>query len=1077
MTEPLSAAIVGAKILDILLGQAIGKGVDGLLGGASKALKDARSELDKETAQRAARMTLIVQQAAEEMQPALEQIKIDTGQDHSALFQHPPFLAQVAQALLTNLTLDVDAFRAEYQAKFGDSKWADLAEPLDMFFSQLKLLLARDAQWGPALREFRHMAQQANLNVSALQLVELSAKIAQNLDDLPERTAQAIQRPEQMRLEAWEKSYLRGLYAECNELLLASDAPPDVSRPAPRMQRVYVDLDVDQRLTLDRVLDRLRVPVAKRQAARNALAHLGPDAAGGRSWEGELSEEFTRSLARDLRQERLLGQEERTDQLKQLGIEPEALAQALKPVTAFEIIREHRQLVLLGDPGSGKSTLTRRIAGLLAAVEANAGQAERDQDWRSGLGGAFDHWHTPIRITLSRWAKRLPAKAGGVADELLDECLHMLAEAGNVGDDRLRTYLTDRLCCQPAEAVLLLDGLDEVTDGKRREKLIAAISDFCQTYPHVPLVVTCRARPYSEDASYRLPLPALTLAPLNDESVASFLQRWHDELVTARLYERGEAEQAQRRLVEAIGDRERSDLRRLADSPLQLTIMARVNYKQGLPGSRAMLYEMYVNELLYEWEKKKQGDKGTPTDLEKLLKEAGLAIDDLNRVLNKLAYDVHGQKGGRDTVDIPRQQLRNALEGLYLTKHQGQEAPAAAWAVQMLQFIDARSGLLRARQMGELYYFAHRTFQEYLAARWMASSDALQRIRQRIADPNWREVALLAFGYQIFKLEQPDSALLALHELMPEAVESETDRRLTLLLGEAYVRLLEPYRARQSAHQKAAGEVMAHMPILLRQAMQAGPLDDAARQNVRATARQRLDAGLLLADLDPAEPLMDDSVDIPGLGEIGRYPVTNREFKRFMDEGGYRQDKPWWSQKAKAELSPLLRSERPAPRYWDDSRFNHSTQPVVGISWYEAVAYCAWLTKKLQADNPNVEVRLPTLEEWRQVAGPLTYPWGNDFYPARANSEESGLGQTTPVDMYPDGATTPSGVWDMAGNVWEWTSTDDGDKKNPFYWRAGGAFWNDKQNIGSAARNRYVPWDRLGLLGFRVLVVPVSRSG
>ena len=116
MTEPLSAAIVGAKILDILLGQAIGKGVDGLLGGASKALKDARSELDKETAQRAARMTLIVQQAAEEMQPALEQIKIDTGQDHSALFQHPPFLAQVAQALLTNLTLDVDAFRAEYQA-------------------------------------------------------------------------------------------------------------------------------------------------------------------------------------------------------------------------------------------------------------------------------------------------------------------------------------------------------------------------------------------------------------------------------------------------------------------------------------------------------------------------------------------------------------------------------------------------------------------------------------------------------------------------------------------------------------------------------------------------------------------------------------------------------------------------------------------------------------------------------------------------------------------------------------------------------------------------------------------------
>ncbi|MEI2692065.1 MAG: hypothetical protein V9H69_21110 [Anaerolineae bacterium] len=103
-----------------------------------------------------------------------------------------------------------------------------------------------------------------------------------------------------------------------------------------------------------------------------------------------------------------------------------------------------------------------------------------------------------------------------------------------------------------------------------------------------------------------MPLPAVTLAPLSDESVASFLQRWHDELVNAKLYEPGEAVQAQQRLQEAIDDPQRTDLRRLADSPLQLTIMARVNYKHGLPGSRAMLYEMYINELLYEWEKKKK---------------------------------------------------------------------------------------------------------------------------------------------------------------------------------------------------------------------------------------------------------------------------------------------------------------------------------------------------------------------------------------------------------------------------------------------------------------------------------------
>jgi formylglycine-generating enzyme required for sulfatase activity len=206
--------------------------------------------------------------------------------------------------------------------------------------------------------------------------------------------------------------------------------------------------------------------------------------------------------------------------------------------------------------------------------------------------------------------------------------------------------------------------------------------------------------------------------------------------------------------------------------------------------------------------------------------------------------------------------------------------------------------------------------------------------------------------------------------------------------------------------------------------------------------------------------------------------VTNREFRRFMDEGGYGQDKPWWSEAALKEISQYYNRWQTAPRYWDDNRFNHATQPVVGVSWYEAVAYCAWMTGKLQAAGQAVEARLPTLEEWRHAAGSAVYPWGPAFDPARANSEESGLGQTTPVDMYPDGATTGSDkIWDMAGNVWEWTNTDDGDKRNPFYWLAGGAYWNDKKNIGSAARFWLNPRLRNGFYGFRVLVVPVSRSG
>ena len=866
---------------------------------------------------------------------------------------------------------------------------------------------------------------------------------------------------------------MRGLYVECNELPLASDAPPDVTRPTPRLQRVYVDLDVDQRLTLNRVLDRLQVPAAKRQEVRNALVHFGADETGQRGWEGDLPDELVARPGRALRQGRVLGKRRSApNNLKQLGIEPEALAQALKPVTAFEMIGEQKQLVLLGDPGSGKSTLTRRIAGLLASEAVDELEA-RDRDWRGGLGHAFDHWHTPIRITLSRWARRLSGQGDGVANDLIAECLHVLREAGNVGDDRLRTYLTDRLNAKPPKVVVLLDGLDEVTDQKRREKLLVFIRDFHETYPQAPLVITCRVRPYSEDAGYRLPLAALTLAPLSDDSVANFLERWHDELVSANLYEMEEAAQARRRLAEAIGDPERPDLRRLADSALQLTIMARVNYKQGLPGSRAMLYEMYVNELLYEWEKKKQGDKGTPTDLEKLLKEAGLAIDDLNRRIEQTGLRRTRPEGrprqGRHPTAAATGRSGGALSGQ--TPGSGSER----------RLLGGPNGSVHRRPLrpaagqgdGQALLLAHRTFQEYLAARWMASSEALQRIQNKIDDPNWREVVLLTFGHQIFKLEQPDRRAVGLARVDATAVDTEVRRRSTLLLGEAYVRLLEPIESGSRPTKKLPARSLLTCRICCDR-----PCSAPLRMAQPATKRPWLASAWTPVCCWPTwthtRRLWTTSFDIPSAGwSIGRYPVTNREFRRFMDAGGYDRDMAWWSKAALKEISFIWGRGTAAPRYWDDSHFNHPTQPVVGVSLYEANAYCAWLTGKLQAQHKEVEVRLPRSRSGRRPPA-RRYPWANVFDPAFANTQESGLGQTTPVDMYPDGAT-PGGVWDLAGNVWEWTDTSHSCGAEA-YELVGGAWYSGANGVGLAARTER-PRFRYNNNGFRVLSSPSLVPG
>ncbi len=132
--------------------------------------------------------------------------------------------------------------------------------------------------------------------------------------------------------------------------------------------------------------------------------------------------------------------------------------------------------------------------------------------------------------------------------------------------------------------------------------------------------------------------------------------------------------------------------------------------------------------------------------------------------------------------------------------------------------------------------------------------------------------------------------------------------------------------------------------------------------------------------------------------EIGRCPVTNLEYKRFVDDAQYQQ-----------------------PRYWQGTSFpdGKANHPVWGVSWGDAVAYCQWL-----GAQTGVQYRLPTEAEWEKAARGTDgreYPWGDAFDPGRCNSALSGIGDTTPVGIFPDGASL-CGALDMAGNVEEWTS-------------------------------------------------------
>jgi formylglycine-generating enzyme required for sulfatase activity/calcineurin-like phosphoesterase family protein len=209
--------------------------------------------------------------------------------------------------------------------------------------------------------------------------------------------------------------------------------------------------------------------------------------------------------------------------------------------------------------------------------------------------------------------------------------------------------------------------------------------------------------------------------------------------------------------------------------------------------------------------------------------------------------------------------------------------------------------------------------------------------------------------------------------------------------------------------------------------------------------------------------------------KIGKYPVTNQEFKQFIDEKGYYQEEFWlpegWQWRCRNGITePLFWSER--SRYW-------SNFPVTGINWYEAAAYANWLKKVT-----GILYRLPTEVEWEKAArgtdGKL-YPWGYTFDINCCNSRESGLRRTSPVGIFPNGKSD-YGCQDMAGNVWEWCADWFDEKyyhgsslKNPIgpttgslRMCRGGGWFVGVQDCACAIRRRLHPGNRVYDLGFRL---------
>lgn len=476
----------------------------------------------------------------------------------------------------------------------------------------------------------------------------------------------------------------------------------------------------------------------------------------------------------------------------------------------------------------------------------------------------------------------------------------------------------------------------------------------------------------------------------------------------------------------------------------------------SLPEKREELYADTVDLLLDWWESPKvaRDAQGNVVVQQPSLVE-WLRVEDRDKVrslLNELAYEAHAAQADLvGTADVPEGELLSGL--MRLTQNpEVRNNPSL-----LVRYLSQRAGLLLPRGVG-VYTFPHRTFQEYLAACHLTDHDypdAVAKLARE--DPNrWREVALLA-GQALV-----DSADL-------ERV-SERNQGKVACVRSHLVRVLEAGRL-PAVERAAAGRSL----TVLRDPRPGVGLRPDGLPDI---AWCEVPAGPFLMG-DEQEP--NETITQPY--RISRYPVTNAQFAAFLVAGGYAEQR-YWQEAQKAgvwqggEVKDRLDDQPREAPYDYGEPFSLPNHPVVGVTWHEALAFCRWLTEQLREAgdlDTGAEIALPNEPQWEKAVRGTdgrVYPWGDEADPDRANYDGTGIGTTSAVGGFP-GGTSPYGVEDLSGNVWEWTASED-EWGHPVL--RGGSFFD----VGSYVRCAFRYWDpphgRYGDLGFRVVASPVRSD-
>ncbi len=737
---------------------------------------------------------------------------------------------------------------------------------------------------------------------------------------------------------------------------------------------------------------------------------------------------------------------------------------------AVDEILQIKRAVLLGEPGGGKTTTLLSLAGQLA------NEAHENPDAP-----------IPLFVHLGRWTK---------ADQSLFDFI--VQEIGKLGE-HLQTLFDE------GRAVPLLDGMNEIPVSQREAKY-KQIQQFIGQYPDWMAVASCREQDYVID----LKLDRITVTPLDPLRIREFVVRYLGEANGIKLFWRIAGEHAdmfEARFKEKFADQldnweavfwtnanlpfdlkwkgdadlstmfyygwdnwlkvrnDRGSLLRLSQNPYMLAMLTQVFVALGeLPVNRGGLFNEFIQTLLVR-------EKLATRNPDKTLNLTNTALQ-LVEGLEHIAYEMQVQQSKENYGDAVTVLEMDIVDD-YLSDN------LLYWAGST-SILSIDGDVRFTHQLLQEYFAAmainSRVFGNYRDGRAYTTGIPMQASEIWTSDnwwkrTNWEEVVILLAG-----LYRDDCSKVVrwVNQANPEVaalcvVNSGADLAITTQqeLQIEWLQRLTDIVKEPNAHSRAA----------VGRALGLTNWDNRIGVNVM------IKNGVKLPDIDWVT-IPDDGewtyqdYKHPALPEfrISRYPITYVQFQSFIEDKEGFYDPRWWEGLG----IPDGHNDIPA-----NQGFEYWNHPRERVSWYDAIAFCRWLSWRLGGDYSLDEVgrwlaRLPTEFEWEKAARGtegLMYPFENLFSADKANTRETRLNQTSAVGLFPQGAS-PYGVLDMSGNVWDWCLLD---RSNPQFDSVvgdlstslscvlcGGSWVQGYYGVSTLYRDYDPPYYRSRNVGFRI---------